>query len=103
MARQVGKGEKGEKGEQAGEAAPEPYDELVERLEQVVGALESGDLPLERSIEKFAEGMRLVREAGTRLDEAERRVEQLVKSASGADEVVPFDPEAGKGAGDGGR
>jgi exodeoxyribonuclease VII small subunit len=100
MARQVGKGEQGG---QAGAAAPEPYDELVERLEKVVGELESGDLPLERSIEKFAEGMRLVREAGTRLDEAERRVEQLVKSASGAEEEVPFDPEAGKGPGDGGR
>ncbi len=93
MARQVGKGEKGEK---AGEA-PEPYDQLVQRLEQVVAELEAGGLPLERSIERFAEGMRLVREAGARLDEAERRVEQLVRSASGGDEEVPFEPEPGRG------
>lgn len=94
---------KSEKTDQAAETAPEPYDELVARLEKVVGELESGGLPLERSIEKFAEGMRLVREAGARLDEAERRVEQLVRSASGEDEEVPFDPEAGRGTGDGGR
>jgi exodeoxyribonuclease VII small subunit len=100
MARQGGKGEKGER---AAETAPEPYDRLVERLEQVVGELESGDLPLERSIEKFAEGMRLVREAGARLDEAERRVEQLVKTAEGEDAEVPLDPEDEKGPGDGGR
>jgi exodeoxyribonuclease VII small subunit len=100
MARQAGRGERGE---QAAEAAPEPYDKLVERLEQVVGELEAGGLPLERSIEKFAEGMRLVREAGARLDDAERRVEQLVKSAAGEDEEVPFDPGTGRGPGDGGR
>lgn len=89
--------------EKAGGDAPEPYDALVERLEKVVGELESGELPLERSIEKFAEGMRLVREASARLDEAERRVEQLVRSASGEEAEVPFDPEPAKGAGDGGR
>ncbi|HSM92241.1 MAG TPA: exodeoxyribonuclease VII small subunit [Anaeromyxobacteraceae bacterium] len=96
-------GEKGERGGKAGAAAPEPYDELVARLEQVVGALEAGGLTLEQSIEKFAEGMRLVRDAGQRLDEAERRVEQLVRSASGEDEEVPFEDGDGKGGGDGGR
>lgn len=100
MARQVGKGEKGER---TVEGAPEPYDELVQRLEQVVGELEGGDLPLEKSIEKFAEGMRLVREAGARLNEAEKRVEQLVRSASGEEEEIPFEPDPGKGQGDGGR
>jgi exodeoxyribonuclease VII small subunit len=94
---------KPDKVEQAAEAAPEPYDELVERLEKVVGELETGGLPLEKSIEKFAEGMRLVREAGARLDEAERRVEQLVRAASGETEEVPLEPEPGKGPGDGGR
>jgi len=100
MARQA---DKGEKGGRAAEAPPEPYDKLVERLEQVVGELESGGLTLEASIEKFAEGMRLVRDAGQRLDEAERRVDQLVKSAAGEDEEVPFEPEGGRGQGDAGR
>jgi exodeoxyribonuclease VII small subunit len=94
---------KAEKGEQAAEAAPEPYDALVDRLEKVVGELEAGDLDLERSIEKFAEGMRLVRDATQRLDEAERRVEQLVKTAAGEEAEVPLASEAGRGQGDGGR
>jgi exodeoxyribonuclease VII small subunit len=78
------------------QAAGEPtYDALVARLEQVVEALEAGDLPLEASVEKFAEGVALAREASRKLDEAERRVEQLVKSADGGEETVPLDPERG--------
>jgi exodeoxyribonuclease VII small subunit len=76
----------------------ESYDELVARLERVVGELESGQLNLEQSIEKFAEGVRLAKDASRKLEEAERRVEQLVRSADGEDEVIPFAPEgAGKG------
>lgn len=74
----------------------EPYDAIVARLEHVVGDLESGQLTLEQSIEKFAEGVRLAREASRKLDEAERRVELLVRSADGEDEAVPFDPESGR-------
>jgi exodeoxyribonuclease VII small subunit len=86
----------------ATERAPQPtaeesYDAIVARLERVVGELESGQLSLEASIEKFAEGVRLARDASRKLDEAERRVEQLVRSADGGDETVPFEPEAGKG------
>jgi exodeoxyribonuclease VII small subunit len=83
--------------EQAGEAAATEasYDVLVARLEKVVEALEAGDLPLELSVEKFAEGVQLARDASRRLDEAERRVEQLVKSADGGEETAPLDPERG--------
>jgi exodeoxyribonuclease VII small subunit len=82
-----------DRGEQP--TAEESYDAIVARLEHVVGELESGHLTLEQSIEKFAEGVRLARDASRKLDEAERRVEKLVRSADGNDEVVPF--EAGKG------
>lgn len=77
--------------------AAEPYDALVARLEKVVGELESGTLSLELSIEKFAEGIRLAREASRKLDEAERRVEVLVKDEAGEERAEPFDPEGGKG------
>jgi exodeoxyribonuclease VII small subunit len=75
-------------------AGPEAqsYDALVVRLEQVVAALEAGELPLEASVEKFAEGIQLARDASRRLDEAEARVEQLVKGADGGDQTVPLDP-----------
>ncbi len=81
---------------QAGDKVEEPYDAIVARLERVVGDLESGQLTLEQSIEKFSEGVRLAREASRKLDEAERRVELLVRSADGEDEAVPFDPESGR-------
>jgi exodeoxyribonuclease VII small subunit len=68
----------------------------VARLERVVGELESGNLSLEQSIEKFAEGMRLAREASRKLDEAERRVEMLVKTADGAEGTVPLRAEEKK-------
>ena len=86
-----------ESGIEAGQVE-EPYDAIVTRLERVVGDLESGQLTLEQSIEKFAEGVRLARDASRKLDEAERRVEMLVRSADGEDEAVPFDPESGRSA-----
>ncbi len=68
------------------------------RLERVVAELESGQLTLEQSIEKFAEGVRLAKDASRKLEDAERRVEQLVRGPDGEDEAVPFVPEgAGKG------
>ncbi len=84
--------------------ASEAYDALVARLERVVGELEGGNLTLEQSIEKFAEGVKLARDASRKLDEAEKRVEMLVRSPDGGDEAVPFDPEGAKGPGhDAGR
>lgn len=76
----------------------EPYDAIVARLERVVGELESGQLSLEHSIEKFAEGVGLARDASRKLDEAEKRVEQLVRSADGDEEAVPFEVEPGRSA-----
>jgi exodeoxyribonuclease VII small subunit len=75
------------------EGAAEAYDEVVSRLERVVGELESGKLTLEQSIDKFAEGVRLARDATRKLDDAERRIDVLVRTADGADEEVPFVPE----------
>jgi exodeoxyribonuclease VII small subunit len=79
-------------------SADDSYDALVARLERVVGELESGKLTLEQSIEKFAEGVRLAKDASRKLDEAEKRVELLVRGADGGDEVVPFTSETGKGS-----
>lgn len=71
----------------------EPYDQLVERLEKLVDELEGGKLSLERSLETFAEGVRLAREAGRRLDEAERKVEQLLRAEDGSVASRPLDEE----------
>lgn len=71
--------------------APEAYEQLVARLEKLVGELEGGGLPLEQSLERFAEGMRLAQEAQRKLDDAERRIEKLVRAADGGEEAVPLD------------
>jgi exodeoxyribonuclease VII small subunit len=55
-----------------------PFEEVMERLQTVVQQLEEGDLPLEASLAMFEEGVRLSRAGAKRLDEAERRVEELL-------------------------
>jgi exodeoxyribonuclease VII small subunit len=72
------------------EPAPEPYDQVVERLEKLVSELEGGKLSLEKSLETFAEGVRLAREAGKKLDEAERRVEELLRADDGTVTARPI-------------
>jgi exodeoxyribonuclease VII small subunit len=54
------------------------FEEVLARLQEVVESLETGDLPLERSLAIFEEGVRLSRLGARRLDEAESRVEELL-------------------------
>jgi exodeoxyribonuclease VII small subunit len=58
--------------------SPETFEESARRLSQIVAELEGGDLPLDRSLQLFEEGVRLARAAQERLDQAERRVEELL-------------------------
>ena len=52
-------------------------------LETLVEELESGDLPLEKAMKKFEQGIKLTRECQTALKEVEQKVEILVQSAGG--------------------
>jgi exodeoxyribonuclease VII small subunit len=54
------------------------FEQAMERLEQVVKELEGGDLPLERSLALFQEGIGLARQCGLSLDEAEAKIEKLM-------------------------
>jgi exodeoxyribonuclease VII small subunit len=54
------------------------FEEATRRLAQIVAELEGGDLPLDRSLSLFEEGVRLARSAEERLDRAEKRVEELL-------------------------
>lgn len=54
------------------------FEASTSRLAHVVEELERGDLPLERALALFEEGVKLARTAQTRLDRAERRVEELL-------------------------
>ena len=86
-------------------AAPANFETQLASLERIVRELERGDLPLERSLELFEEGVRLSRECQERLNEAERRIEVLLRGPDGAGLVAPFgaaelDEEAGGGGDD---
>jgi len=59
-------------------------------LEDLVEELESGDLPLEKAMKKFEDGIKLTRACQTALKEAEQKVEILLKSAGG-DELEDFE------------
>jgi len=66
------------------------FESSLKELEQIVQQLEGGDLPLERSLELFEQGVRLSRECQRRLDEAEHKVEVLLKGADGSVKVAPM-------------
>ena len=65
--------------------AARPFDELVAELQRIVQALEAGNLPLEESIARYREALRLHAAAETRLREAELTISQLGR---GLDEVA---------------
>jgi exodeoxyribonuclease VII small subunit len=75
------------------------FEQGLERLEQIVQELERGDLALERALELFEEGMQLSAGCRKKLEEAENRVEILLKKSDGQLKAEPFragEEEAGK-------
>jgi exodeoxyribonuclease VII small subunit len=59
--------------------AKEKFEEALGRLEDIVKRMEAGEMTLEESLKAFEEGIKLARICSRRLDEAERRVEMLLK------------------------
>ena len=59
--------------------AKEKFEEALGRLEDIVKRMEAGEMTLEESLKAFEEGIKLARLCSRRLDEAERRVEMLLK------------------------
>ena len=70
----------------------ERFEDALNKLEKVVSKLEEGDIPLEDSLKLFEEGIRLSRFCNLKLDEAEKRVEILVKGKEGNLRPQPFEP-----------
>lgn len=70
---------------------PKSFEASLEALEEIVQALESGDLPLEKSLELFEEGIRLSRQCQERLNQAERRIEILLRDNQGRPVVNAFE------------
>jgi exodeoxyribonuclease VII small subunit len=66
------------------------FEECLQRLEQIVSALEAGNLPLEDSLKVFEEGVALSRRCARYLEDAERRIELLAKDEAGGLTTKPF-------------
>jgi exodeoxyribonuclease VII small subunit len=65
------------------------FESALKSLEEIVAQLESGDLTLDRALELFEEGVQVSRFCNSKLEEAERKVEILIKTADGVKEA-PF-------------
>jgi exodeoxyribonuclease VII small subunit len=68
----------------------ENFETSLAELEQIVNELEAGDLSLQRSLELFERGVQLSRHCQKQLDDAERKVQILVKDEDGEMKAVPF-------------
>lgn len=60
------------------------FESNMQRLEQIVRALERGDVPLEESLKLFQEGTALVRDCGKLLDDAQLQVQKVLTAADGS-------------------
>jgi len=67
------------------------FEQAIDKLEQIVALLESGDVPLEQAIELFQEGMQLSRLCGQKLEQVERKIEILMEEEGGLVKK-PFNP-----------
>ncbi|MHB8844842.1 MAG: exodeoxyribonuclease VII small subunit [Nitrospirota bacterium] len=73
--------------------AEKKFEAALARLEEIVNSLESGELGLEQSLKLFEEGVKLARVCNSRLEEAERKVEVLLKDKGGKMTAKPFEEE----------
>ncbi|HLE35784.1 MAG TPA: exodeoxyribonuclease VII small subunit [Candidatus Acidoferrales bacterium] len=69
------------------------FERSLQRLEEVVKRLESANLPLDDAMKLFEEGVELTRECQKQLEQAEGRVEILLKKADGKIAAEPFEAE----------
>ncbi len=69
------------------------FENALARLESIVGELEKGELALEEALKLFEEGVNISRFCSGKLDEAERKVEVLLKNKEGELAEESFHPE----------
>ena len=67
------------------------FESSLKKLEEIVIELEGGDLPLEKSIKAFEDGIKLTRHCQKLLTEAELKIEKLVDSDDGSFDLESFD------------
>ncbi|MCL2645384.1 MAG: exodeoxyribonuclease VII small subunit [Phycisphaerales bacterium] len=75
----------------AKDAPQKNFEESVAQLEQIVAAIESGQIGLEESLAKYEQGMELVKRCRGILDHAEKRIELLTQTANGELSAKPLE------------
>ena len=73
------------------------FEDSLRKLQEIVEKLEKGDLPLEEAMECFTEGIRLAQSCHKKLEEAESKVQVLLKDQQGGWASAPFESPAGSG------
>ena len=69
------------------------FETALKSLEEIVSQLEAGDLTLDRALELFEQGVKISRFCNSKLEEAERKVETLIRNTDGSLAEVPFTGE----------
>jgi exodeoxyribonuclease VII small subunit len=70
--------------------AQKTFEQSMKHLERIVQELEDGDLPLEKAIKKFEEGIKLTKFCSEKLDETEKKISILLEDAEGQIAEKPF-------------
>lgn len=70
-----------------------PFEEALKKLEAIVEAMESEDLPLQTLLAKYEEGTRLAKVCQDKLAEAELKIQKLEKNAAGEMKLTPLPSE----------
>ena len=70
------------------------FENAMESLENIVQELESGDLALEKAMQRFEEGVKLSKLCSTKLDETEKKITLLTANADGTGSETPFPDDA---------
>lgn len=68
------------------------FEEALKKLEEIVEKLEQGEVPLEKSIQLYEEGMKLSKFCAGKLEEAEKKIEILTRTEEGKPKKEPFQP-----------
>ena len=80
--------------------AKKTFEQTMKQLEQIVKELETGDLPLEKAIRKFEDGVKCSKYCSDLLDETEKKITILLQKQNGDVEEAPFLPSDEKDADD---
>ena len=68
------------------------YESQLKKLEKIVSAMESGELPLEAALEQYEQGIALIRQCQEALNHAEQKIQLLSRAPNTQEEtLIPFD------------